>query len=109
MSVVLCIAAKKYIFILIWAFCVIFVGGRRIRGGRARGNFPQASLSADGLNAEELTKNGVKVDILKKLMLNRQEEVDDGQIKSDNPPKLISLDQVTVRGEDLTSEYCRLV
>lgn len=62
---------------------------------------PQGSFSsADaGLNAEELAGNGVKVDTLKTLLAKSTEEGDEK-----TPPKLISLDQVTVRGEDLTGK-----
>jgi hypothetical protein len=65
----------------------------------AQNSFP----AADSLNAEELAGNGVKVDTLKRLLPKiTAEEKKGGGSKSSNPPKLISLDQVTVRGEDLT-------
>lgn len=72
--------------------------GRHIRGNRARGGaLPQHASAAEGLNAAELKGNGVKVETLKKLMLS-------GEEPKESPPKLISLDQVTVRGEDLTGK-----
>lgn len=85
-------------------FCFLQGGGRRTRGNRV----PQASVS-ESLNAEELAGNGVKVETLKQLLAarNTPEEgkhtaAGDQTKANQNPPKLISLDQVTVRGEDLT-------
>lgn len=65
---------------------------------------PQVSAPVDGLNAEELTVSGVKVEILKKLMLksNPEDTGTDAPNTSNSPPQLIALDQITVRGEDLT-------
>lgn len=67
---------------------------------------PQVSAPIDGLNAEELTVSGVKVEILKKLMLksNLEDTGTDAPNTSNSPPQLIALDQITVRGEDLTGE-----
>lgn len=67
---------------------------------------PQVSAPVDGLNAEELTVSGVKVEILKKLMLksNSEDTGTDAPNTSNSPPQLIALDQITVRGEDLTGE-----
>lgn len=64
----------------------------------------QSGLPAvDGLNEEELVRNGVKVGTLKQLLARSAEEKDDEDItEGSGPPKLISLSQVTVRGEDLT-------
>lgn len=64
----------------------------------------QGSLPpADGLNAEELAGIGVKVGSMKQLLAQSAGEKQDDQADR-NPPKLISLDQVTVRGEDLTGK-----
>lgn len=73
----------------------------------------QGSLpSAEGLNAQELAGNGVRVDTLKALLVRSAEEEtsEDAENKtSSDPPKLISLDQVTVRGEDLTGKFLTIV
>lgn len=78
-------------------------GNRRTRGSRARGgSLPQGP--ADGLNEEELAGNGVRVGTLKKLLLRipREEAEVPETEETGHPLKLISLEQVTVRGEDLT-------
>lgn len=81
-------------------------GGRRIRGGgRGARGAPQASLPSNILNAEELENSGIKVDILKELMmaaLNSTEDVEEGDKASKDPPKLLNFDEVIVRGEDVT-------
>ena len=72
-----------------------------MRGGRARaGSLPLAS-QVDVLNAEELAANGVRVDTLKRLSLRTPKEEVESE-EGGQPPKLIPLDQVTLRGEDLT-------
>ncbi len=78
-----------------------------MRGARTRGNaLPQSSASGDAtLNAEELAKNGVNVETLKKLMLIKTDQEGEADpSETSNLVKLISFDQVTVRGEDLTGE-----
>ena len=69
---------------------------------------PHASIS-ESLNAEELAGNGMKVGTLKQLLATGSTTEEEGkdtggdEMKTNqNPQKLISLDQVTVRGEDLT-------
>ena len=69
----------------------------------------QGSLPMDGLNEEELSSTGIRVDILKALMkTSHQSEKnmaeEDSELTDLSPPKLISLDQVTMRGEDLTGK-----
>ena len=68
----------------------------------------QALPVADGLNAEELAGNGVKVDTLRKLLAKEKEEEGGSSEGTNHPPKLISLDQVIVRGEDLTGRFSLL-
>ena len=88
------------------------VGGRRVRGGRGCGGSVVASTASDGLNEEELAGNGVKVDTLKTLLAKEdkeeeKKEEEEGKEQSEenaNPPKLISLDQVLVKGEDITGK-----
>ncbi len=70
---------------------------------------PPAAHSVESLNPEELAGSGVKVDTLK-VLFRRSKEEDGTQLGSPTkmvgePPKLISLDQVTMRGEDLTGLY----
>ena len=64
---------------------------------------------AEGLNEEELVGSGVKVDTLKKLLPStpgeEQGEGEGEETKESGPPKLISLDQITVKGEDLTGVW----
>lgn len=89
-------------------------GGRRVRGGRGRGRNRgvgnstkvQVSVPTDGLDEEELSRAGVKMNTLKNLMKvsAQTEEAGDGRSSEDSPPMLISLDQITVREEDLTGK-----
>ncbi len=80
--------------------------------GRAGGvTRTQGSVPAEGMNMAEISSTGVKVDTLRNLMkLSAQCEKDttegDTAAASDDssPPKLISLDQVIMRGEDLTGK-----
>ena len=69
---------------------------------------PASSSSAEGPSLEELVSNGIKADTLKQLMTREREEsseeLDGGPGDGTTPKKLIALDQVTLRGEDLTSE-----
>lgn len=81
----------------------------RLRGARARGGIlPQAS-STDGLNLEELASSAIKVDTLRKLMKGETDSSSEEE-GTNEPKKFISLDQVVVRGEDLTGRldflYC---
>lgn len=59
----------------------------------------------DGLNEEELAGAGVMVDTLRNLMKVSAQAKEEEAEDKDSPPKLISLDQVTVRGEDLTGKH----
>lgn len=61
-----------------------------------RGTPLAQSLSHDGPSLEELAKTGVKVEVLQQLMPSGE----DGS----GLTKLIQLDQVTMRGEDLTGQ-----
>ena len=70
----------------------VALGGRRVRGGRARANVPARS---DGPSLEELAESGIKVDILCCLTSK------DSDTKATKA--LIPYDQLMVRGEDLTS------
>lgn len=85
-------------------------GGRRVRGGRGRvsgASSSSASPSVEGPSLEELISTGIRADTLKQLMARKETEDgatedsggDEGKVK-----KLIALDQVTLRGEDLTSK-----
>ena len=84
-------------------------GGRRVRGGRGRISQTSSSPSMEGPSLEELISTGIRVDTLKQLMARKETEDsaadhedssgDEGKVK-----KLIALDQVTLRGEDLTSK-----
>ena len=66
---------------------------------------PASSSSVDGPNIEELLSNGIKVDTLKQLMTKNKEDVSEESIGEEGGlKKIISLDQVTLRGEDLTGE-----
>ena len=66
---------------------------------------PASSSSVDGPNIEELLSNGIKVDTLKQLMTKNKEDVREESIGEEGGlKKIISLDQVTLRGEDLTGE-----
>ena len=68
-------------------------GGRRVRGGSTRGSGGlQQSVSNDGPSLEELAKMGIKVNVLQGLIPN--EDLADRQ--------LLTLDQVSMKGEDLT-------
>lgn len=86
-----------------------------MRGGRGRGGaLPQATHSIDSLNMEELVGSGVKVDTLKTL-LGRKDGKNEDHLDPDSPTKmtgsplkLISLDQVTMKGEDLTGMLCNM-
>ena len=60
----------------------------------------------EGPSLKELISTGIRVDTLKQLMASKEKEDgaedsndDEGKVK-----KLIALDQVTLRGEDLTSK-----
>ena len=83
-------------------------GGRRVRGGRGRiSQATSFSPSAEGPSLEELISTGIRADTLKQLMARKETEDgaaedstgDEGKVK-----KLIALDQITLRGEDLTSK-----
>ena len=83
-------------------------GGRRVRGGRGRvSQAASSSPSAEGPSLEELISTGIRADTLKQLMARKETEDgatedstgDEGKVK-----KLIALDQITLRGEDLTSK-----
>ena len=83
-------------------------GGRRVRGGRARVMQGPSSSSAEGPSLEELVSSGIKADTLKQLMTREREDISedlDGGEHGTTPRKLIALDQITLRGEDLTSEF----
>ena len=57
---------------------------------------PQSS-SFGGLSIEDLLKDGIKVDVLQKLM--PPDTTEDG---AEGLRKLLPLDQVTMKGENLT-------
>lgn len=83
---------------------IAFPAGRRARGSRARGGaMPAAVHAVESLNPEELAASGIKVDTLKTLLQQTKEE-GEGEGAKAGPQKLISLDQVTMRGEDLTGK-----
>lgn len=78
-----------------------------MRGGRGRVSQATASPSVEGPSLEELISTGIRVDTLKQLLARKEEAEggatedlsgDEGKVK-----QLIALDQVTLRGEDLTS------
>jgi len=80
-------------------FCTDYssLGGRRVRS--TRGGGIQGPVPSDGPGLEELLKTGVRVDILQTLI--PREDLTDRQ--------LLTVDQVTMKGEDLTGElitYC---
>ena len=60
----------------------------------------------EGPSLEELISTGIKVDTLKQLMARKEIEdnAEDSSGDEDKVKKLIALDQVTLRGEDLTSK-----
>lgn len=64
---------------------------RRGRGGRGRANAPQQS---SGLSVEELSKMGIKMELVQKLIPPDPE--------MPTLRQLISLEQVAMKGEDLT-------
>ena len=67
---------------------------------------PRETSSMDGPSLDELISSGVKVDTLKQLLTKKKD--DSSEVLSGDegaPKKLIALDQVTVRGEDLTGEF----
>ncbi len=79
-----------------------------MRGGRGRISQGVASSpSVEGPSLEELISTGIRVDTLKQLLARKEAEDsatedssgDEGKVK-----QLIALDQVTLRGEDLTSK-----
>lgn len=76
-------------------------GGRRMRGGSMRGGKMPQSSSSEGPSLEELAKSGIKVDVLQRLMPANQDEEGDSGLR-----KLIALDLVTMKGEDLTGKLC---
>ena len=63
---------------------------------------PSPSSTVGGPSFHELVSSGIKVDTLKQLMAKDREDVAEGSEGSLN--KLIALEQVTLRGEDLTSK-----
>ena len=78
-----------------------------MHGGRGRvTQGPTSSSSVDGPNIEELVGSGVQVDVLKQLITKDKKEVSSEEPSEEEGGlrKLISLDQVTLRGEDLTGE-----
>lgn len=75
-----------------------------MRGGRTRfmqGSSPSSTVGGPSLH--ELVSSGIKVDTLKQLMAKDREDGAEGIEGA--PIKLIALEQVTLRGEDLTSEF----
>ena len=66
-----------------------------MRGGK----MPQSS-SSEGPSLEDLAKSGIKVDVLQRLMPADRDEEGDGSLR-----KFIALDQVTMKGEDLTGRF----
>lgn len=81
-----------------------------MRGGRARmmqGSSPSSSI-AEGPSLEELVSSGIRADTLKQLMTNKDTEDDDCEDSSRDEgtlKKLVSLEQVTLKGEDLTGKW----
>ena len=83
-----------------------------MRGGRGRISQAAASPSVEGPSLEELISTGIRVDTLKQLLARKEEAEgsatedlsgDGGKVK-----QLIALDQVTLRGEDLTSKSTKV-
>ena len=74
------------------------VGGRRVRWGSVRGGgvMPQSSFGG-GPSIEDLAKDGIRVDVLQRLMPS-----DSTGAEGEGLRKLLPLDQVTMKGEDLT-------
>ena len=77
-----------------------------MRGGRGRINQASSSSpSVEGPSLEELISTGIRVDTLKQLMAKETEDsAEDLSDDESKVKKLIALDQVTLRGEDLTSK-----
>ena len=69
-----------------------------------RGGKILQSFSSEGPSLEDLAKSGIKVGILQRLMPSDQDEEGDGGLR-----KLIALDQVTMKGEDLTGKFVKFV
>lgn len=83
-----------------------------MRGGRGRVSQATASPSVEGPSLEELISTGIRVDTLKQLLARKEEAEgsatkdlsgDGGKVK-----QFIALDQVTLRGEDLTSKLTKV-
>ena len=83
-------------------------GSRASKGASSKAGTTrsQGTVPIEPLNEEELSSVGIKVDILKALMKSTSQQ--DIEVESDaekqSPPRLISIDQVTMRGEDLTGK-----
>lgn len=78
-----------------------------MRGGRGRVSQASSSPSVEGPSLEELISTGIRVDTLKQLMARKETEdsaTEDSSGDEGKMKKLIALDQVTLRGEDLTSK-----
>ncbi len=72
----------------------MFVGSRRVRGGSMRGG--GQSSHHEGPSLEDLAKAGVRVEVLQQLM--------PPGLEGNGLTKLLPLDQVTMKGEDLSGE-----
>ncbi len=70
------------------------VGSRRARGGSIRGG--GQSSHHEGPSLEELAKTGVRVEVLQQLLPPGDE--------GSGLTKLLPMDQVTMKGEDLTGQ-----
>jgi len=69
----------------------------------------QGTVPIEPLNEKELSSAGIKIDTLKVLMKSSSQHDKDiakveGDAENKFPPRLIAIDQVTMRGEDLTGK-----